>query len=118
MRRVFRLPGTKRRAENELDEELRFHIEGRIEELMEQEGFSRDDAEREVERRFGNVDEYRRQARAIDDHILERSRRMDIVETLTRESRHAVRSLPGDASPEATGPNVVREPSVNASFNR
>jgi predicted permease len=93
MRRVFRLPGTKRRAEEALDEELRFHIEGRIEELMEREGLSRGDAEREARRRFGNIDEYRRQARAIDDNILERGRRMDIMETLIRESRHAIRTL-------------------------
>src|SRR3954462_6050387 len=93
MRRVFRLPDTKRRVEQELDEELRFHIEGRIDELMEREGLSRDDAERETKRRFGNLDEYRRQARAIDDNILERGRRMDIMETLSRETRHAARSL-------------------------
>jgi predicted permease len=93
VRRVFRLPGTRRRAEQELDDELRFHIEGRIEELMEREGLSRDDAECEVKRRFGDVDKYRRQARAIDDNILERGRRMDIIETLARESRHAVRTL-------------------------
>ena len=67
--RVFRLPGSKRRVEKELDEELSFHIEGRIEELMDREGLSRGEAEREAKRRFGNVDEYRRQARAIDDNL-------------------------------------------------
>ena len=93
MLRVFRLPGTKRRAERELDDELRFHIEGRIEELMEREGLSRADAEREATRRFGDVSEYRRQTRAIDDKILQRGRRMDIIETVVREFRHAVRTL-------------------------
>ncbi|HVE33593.1 MAG TPA: ABC transporter permease [Gemmatimonadaceae bacterium] len=93
MRRVFRLPGTKRRVDRELDDELRFHIEGRIEELMEREGLSRGDAEREAARRFGDISEYRRQTRAIDDKILQRDRRMDIIETVARESRHAVRTL-------------------------
>ncbi len=93
MRRVFRLPGTQRRVERELDDELRFHIEGRIEELMEREGLARADAEREAKRRFGDVDEYRRQTRVIDDKILQRGRRMDIIETLVRESRHAIRTL-------------------------
>ena len=37
MRRVFRLPGTKRRVRADLDDELRFHLEGRIEDLMERE---------------------------------------------------------------------------------
>jgi len=93
MRRVFRLPGTRRRVQQELDAELQFHIEGRVDELMEREGLSRDDAEREARRRFGDFDEYRRQTRAIDDNILQRSRRMDVMETLVRETRHAVRSL-------------------------
>jgi predicted permease len=93
MRRVFRLPGTQRRVERELDDELRFHIEGRIEELMEREGLSRADAEREAERRFGDINEYRRQTRVIDDKILQRGRRMDIIETIVRESCHAVRTL-------------------------
>ena len=56
MKRVFRLPGTRRRAEQALDAELRFHLEGRIEDLMEREGLSRDNAEREAQRRFGNFD--------------------------------------------------------------
>jgi len=93
LRRVFRLPATKRRAERELDDELRFHLDGRIEELMAREGLSRADAEREATRRFGDLEEYRRQARAIDHHILERDRRMDIIETVIRESRRAARAL-------------------------
>ena len=93
MRRVFRLPSTKRRVDQELDAELQFHIEGRIDELMEREGLSRPDAEREARRRFGDINEYRRQARTIDDNILQRSRRMDVMETLIRETRHAVRTL-------------------------
>ena len=32
-------------------------------------------------------------AMAVDDNILQRSRRMDVMETLVRETRHAVRSL-------------------------
>jgi putative ABC transport system permease protein len=93
VRRVFRLPGTQSRAQRELDDELRFHIEGRVEELMEREGLSRADAEREATRRFGDINEYRRQTNAIDDKILQRGRRMDIIETVARESRHAVRTL-------------------------
>jgi len=93
MRRVFRLPGSKRRIHDELDTELRFHLEGRIEDLMEREGLSREDAEREARRRFGDFETYKNEARVIDDNILQRSRQMDVLETLKRETRHAARTL-------------------------
>ena len=93
MKRVFRLPGTRRRADEELDAELRFHLEGRIEELMEREHLTREAAEREAQRRFGDYDAYRREARTIDDGILHRRRKMDVIETLKRETRHAARTL-------------------------
>jgi len=93
MRRVFQLPGTKRRVRAALDDELHFHLEGRIEDLMEREGLSRDDAEREARRRFGDLDTYRREARAIDDNILLRRRNMDVMETLKRETVSAARTL-------------------------
>ena len=93
MRRVFRLPGTKRRVRADLDDELRFHLDGRIEELMEREGLSRDAAEREANRRFGDVNTYRNEASAIDDSILLRRRNMDVMETLKRETLSAARTL-------------------------
>ena len=70
MKRVFRLPGTRRRVDEELDAELRFHLDGRIEDLMEREHLTRDVAEREARRRFGDYDTYRndrRQHTAEDD---------------------------------------------------
>ena len=93
MRRAFQLPGTKGRAHADLDDEFRFHLEGRIEDLMEREGLSREDAERAARRRFGDLDTYRRQARAIDDNILLRRRNMDVMETLKRETVSAARTL-------------------------
>ena len=47
--RVFRLPATRQRARAALDEELHFHIEGRIEELMSL-GHTRTEAEAEARR--------------------------------------------------------------------
>ena len=93
MKRVFRLPGTRRRADEELDAELRFHLEGRIEDLMEHENLTRDAAESEARRRFGDYEAYRSEARTIDDSILQRRRKMDVMETLRRETRHAARTL-------------------------
>jgi putative ABC transport system permease protein len=93
MRRVFRLPGDKRRVRADLDDELRFHLEGRIEDLIEREGLSRDAAEREAARRFGDLESYRSQIRSIDDNILLRRRNMDVMETLNRETASAARTL-------------------------
>ena len=93
MRRVFRLPATRDRLRAELDDELGFHIEGRIEDLMEREGLSRDAAEREAHRRFGDVRAYRSEARSIDDDMLSRRARMDLLDAIRREMRHAARSL-------------------------
>jgi predicted permease len=93
MRRVFRLPGGGQRIDRELEEEFRFHLEGRIEELMEREGLSREAAEREARRRFGDYEAYRRQARNIDDMMLHRRDRMELLDTIAREMRHAARTL-------------------------
>lgn len=93
MRRVFRLPATRRRIDDDVDRELAFHLDGRIEDLMAREGLARVDAEREARRRFGNYRAYRDQARDIDQHMLIRRRRMDFSDTLRRETRQAVRAL-------------------------
>jgi putative ABC transport system permease protein len=92
-RRAFQLPATSSRARTELDDEFRFHLEGRIEDLIEREGLARDDAEREARRRFGDLDDYRRQTRSIDDSMLHRRTRMEVGDTLRREIGHAARAL-------------------------
>ena len=78
MRRVFRLPESRARARRALDDELRFHLEGRIEELVAQ-GMSRTDAETEAAIRFGNLDAHRTATLAIDDQIIQEHRRMDVL---------------------------------------
>lgn len=92
MRRVFRLPSATHRLRDDVDAELRFHIEGRIEELMGR-GLTRAQAEREARERFGNVDAYRDQTRAIDERIVHEERRMELLDTMGRETRQAVRAL-------------------------
>ena len=93
MRRVFRLPGTARRIDDEVEREFAFHLEGRIEDIIAREGLSRDAAEREARRRFGDYHGYRQAARDIDQHMLNRRNRMDLLETIRRETRQAARAL-------------------------
>jgi predicted permease len=90
---VFRLPLTTRRLHDELDAEFRFHLEGRVEELMEREHLSRADAESEARRRFGDIHEYRRQTRTIDQHMHRRRNRMELLDAIGREARLALRAL-------------------------
>ena len=91
-RRVVRIPFSRRVLQNEVDTELQFHLEGRIEELVAL-GMSREDATTEARRRFGDLDAHRREVRAIDEEMLRMQRRNDLGDTLVRELKHALRSL-------------------------
>jgi putative ABC transport system permease protein len=91
-RRVFRIPFSRRAVHHDVDLELRFHLEGRIEELMKL-GMSRDVAAAEAARRFGDVEIHKRAMRAIDEEMLTMQRRRDLMDSLGRELRHAMRAL-------------------------
>jgi predicted permease len=92
IRRAFRLLGAPHRIRDDIDAELRFHIEGRIEDLMAR-GLSRADAEREVMARFGSLESYREETRAIDERTVHEERRMELLDTIGRETRQALRAL-------------------------
>ena len=92
IRRVFRLPTSDTRLTREVDDELRFHLEGRVEEFVAA-GWSRDAAVAEAKRRFGDYRAYRRQARDIDLVTDQRRRRMDIFDAVRRETRQSIRAL-------------------------
>jgi predicted permease len=92
MKRVFRLPLTKRRLSQTIDAELRFHLEERIEELVAS-GMSRDAATAEARRRLGDLETHRRAMRAIDEEMLMRRRRRELGDTLGRELKQATRAL-------------------------
>lgn len=92
LRRAFRLPSTRARIGGDVDAELRFHLEGRIEELMSQ-GMSRDDAEREAHHRFGDETAYAREAEAIDQRAHRRRTLGEHVDESWRETKRAARAL-------------------------
>src|SRR6185436_17638596 len=58
IRRAFRLPVTSDRIVRDLDDEVRLHVELRVSMLMAQ-GLSREQAQLEALRRFGDVDDLR-----------------------------------------------------------
>lgn len=92
LRRVFRLPATGARLRADVDEELRFHLQGRIEELMSQ-GMSREEAEAEARRRFGDEAAYGREAREIDERTHRRRTIGEHVDDTWRETRRGARAL-------------------------
>ena len=65
MKKIFRLPFSRDRVRRDVDTELNFHLEGRIEELVAT-GLSRTDAEAEARRRFGNRSDVETEVEQID----------------------------------------------------
>ena len=95
-RRAFDL-GLRRRAATDVDDELEFHVEMRIEHLVAR-GWTRADAEAEARRRFGPswddaVRQLHRSGHQREDRIAMRER----LGSLWYDVRHAVRGLRRDA---------------------
>lgn len=72
MRRAFALPASARRAARDVEAEFAFHLQERVDELVER-GMSRAEAEAEVRRRFGDVEAWRRETAAIDARAARRA---------------------------------------------
>ena len=78
--------------EEEVEEELRLHLELRAAEL-ESGGLSEVAAREEALRRFGDVAAVRAETCAIEHGARREQRRMELFDTVGREVRHSVRSL-------------------------
>lgn len=91
-KRALNLPPSRRRIDAELREEFRFHLEERIEQFVAA-GMSRDQAEAEVHRRFGDLETWHRLARQIDEEIMRQDRRFEFFDTLRRETGRSLRVL-------------------------
>ena len=76
IRRALRLPSNAERLTRELDEEVRFHLEARIADLIAQ-GRSEADARAEALRRFGDADDLRQYCHSIE---VSQMRRMHVHE--------------------------------------
>jgi len=106
-RRLFRFPFFHRRqVEQEIDEELRFHLELRAEELV-REGMSLEEARREARRRFGDVEYTRRYCRDQSTRREKRSWRRELLFDLGRDLRYALRHLRRTAGHSAVAIGVL-----------
>jgi len=92
IRRLLNLPESRRRVQHDVDDEIRFHLESRIAELVAQGApvnVARDVAARE----FGDVAEARSEIARVDRRRLTRERRQAWWETLGQDITYAARSL-------------------------
>jgi len=89
--RLLRLGGV-RDIESAVDDELRFHMEMTIRELVAG-GMREDEARREAERRFGDVEAARERMAALDRERVNSERLAEWWSALGQDLRYAVRGL-------------------------
>jgi len=92
IRRYLRVGREAESVRREIDDELAFHFRMAIDELVAR-GYTRDQAEREAERRFGNVAIVRERLTRLDEQRLGEERRADWWSALAQDSRYAARGL-------------------------
>src|SRR5688572_14035901 len=92
IRRLFSLPSSGRRVQRDVDDEIRFHIESRIAELVAA-GTPPATAREIAAREFGDVTEARAELARVDQRRLTRERRQTWRETLGQDLAYAARSL-------------------------
>ena len=78
--------------ERDIDAELRFHFEARIDELTAQ-GLSRDHARRQALSEFGSVDDTRAALREIDSRVARRRSRAELLDALRQDVAYSARAL-------------------------
>jgi len=92
MRRVFRIPFQQQRIEEDVDDELTFHIELRVERLMER-GMPEEDARREALRQFGAVDVIKESCVTLDNERVRAMNRASFFTNLRQDVTYAIRTL-------------------------
>jgi putative ABC transport system permease protein len=91
VRRLMHI-STSRSIEHDVDAELRFHIEARVEDLMRQ-GRPRGSAEREAQREFGDASAARRELAAIDRRTVRRAGWREWLSSVKQDVRTSLRGL-------------------------
>ena len=91
-RHLFRLATGRSTAAEDLDEELRLHLDLRVAELIE-DGWEADAARAEAARRFGNVDHHRRITAGIDRGREGEMRRSEWWDEVRQDFHFALRTL-------------------------
>jgi predicted permease len=78
----------RRQLERETDDEMRFHLEARVDDLMARRGLPRAEAMRESRIEFGSLDKHREDVRAARGFRLADELRSDVQYALRQFTRH------------------------------
>jgi predicted permease len=93
LRRIFRAADARPGADStEIDDELRFHIECRVDELVAN-GVPEADARRMAHHDFGDWDRYRADVLTIDHQYAREVRMRELIESVASDLRHGWRTL-------------------------
>jgi putative ABC transport system permease protein len=93
LRPAFRLPwSSTTRVERDVDDELRFHLDMKAQELIDA-GTPPDDARRLASAQFGDIDYTRRYMRRTDHGRMVHERRAELSDELRQDVRFSVRQL-------------------------
>jgi putative ABC transport system permease protein len=92
VRRALRLPSNAERLAHELDDEVRFHIEMRVAEMVAR-GMSESDARVEALRRFGDTDDLHHYVTSIETSHMRRMRFREWWEGWMQDVRFALRQF-------------------------
>jgi len=85
-------PSGEDRIPEEVDDEVRFHLERKVEALV-REGMPREEAEREARRRFGDLERVKAEMKSASRRREARMRREEWMEGVSMDLRYAVRQL-------------------------
>lgn len=90
LRRAVSLPRTSHRLSADVDDEIRFHIESHVAELMAR-GIPEPEARKLAMERYGDLGESRAELLRVDRARAGRERRLDVIDTLRRDLTFAMR---------------------------
>src|SRR5262245_54019553 len=88
VRRALRLPSSRERLARELEDEVHFHLERRVADLVAR-GMSDADARAEALRRFGDTEDLREYCETIQEHQMRRLRFNEWLEGWAHDIRFA-----------------------------
>lgn len=92
IRRVMRISWSRTGIDREIDDEIRFHLDARAEELMRA-GVSPDEAHALARHEYGDVDESRHELVRVDRRRAARRDKEEILMSMRDDLRYALRSL-------------------------
>jgi predicted permease len=90
--RLFGVQRNARGVDRDIDDELRFHLEMTVKDLMDS-GMTPDDARREAERRFGDVSAVRANLSTIDRGRVGHEKRAEWWDGIVQDLRYAFRGI-------------------------